>query len=456
MWQKFVVTFLTVCILCILPCYSDFLFAISHPDKEGYPQHDLSEDPDVILDTNIIQSFTPRQLALERVIAKTFAEYHINGIITNRIRTLFSSKLWRMGNKIVGSGGTSRENLLTKWKSVRWKIEFREDEMADKHIVSAVTSKRCTALQEKLDHCGKKLKETTNQLKTLEQSVVRLSNKLRSSETPSRRPKRKAWGNCTSQYQNQQRKKIKVDVQAALSFTETENFQPVGVEMINKDTKEIIRIDCRKTDSSLGRADESVVEKTLYVKERFNISNVAYHELAQINPQLPRQSSLAKASKEMNSEFKIQPTPGNTTGVQQSISDRLRVRLCHVLKSNPSFASKESIRIKITGDGTVVSRSLRLVVIAFSLLVDEENSSSPHGNHTIALIKTTEDYGNMAEALKTVTEDVKTMSTISVNGVTFSVEFFLGADWKFLALAIGIKSASAKHFCIWCKCSDEE
>jgi len=36
------------------------------------------------------------------------------------------------------------------------------------------------------------------------------------------------------------------------------------------------------------------------------------------------------------------------------------------------------------------------------------------------------------------------------------MEFLLGADWKFLALAIDIKSASAKHFCIWCKCSAEE
>jgi len=118
------------------------------------------------------------------------------------------------------------------------------------------------------------------------------------------------------------------------------------------------------------------------------------------------------------------------------------------------FAAEESIYIKITGDGTVVSGSLRLVVIAFSLFVDEENPSSPNGNHTIVLIN--EDYDNLAEALKTVSEEVKTISTSSVDGGTFCIEFFLGADLKFLALAIGIKSASSKHFCIWCKCSDEE
>jgi len=93
-------------------CYSDFLFAISHPDKEGYPQRDSSDDPDILLDTNIIQSFTPRQLALERVIAKKIAKYHINGIITNRMRTLLSSKMWRMGNEILCLGDTSKERLL--------------------------------------------------------------------------------------------------------------------------------------------------------------------------------------------------------------------------------------------------------------------------------------------------------------------------------------------------------
>jgi len=91
-------------------------------------------------------------------------------------------------------------------------------------------------------------------------------------------------------------------------------------------------------------------------------------------------------------------------------------------------------------------------MIAFSLLVEE---GTHYGNHTIALIQSN-DYDSMAEVLKKVAYDVKTMNTISGNGITFSVEFFLGADWKFLALAIGIKSASAKYFCIWCKCSDEE
>jgi len=51
----------------------------------------------------------------------------------------------------------------------------------------------------------------------------------------------------------------------------------------------------------------------------------------------------------------------------------------------------------------------------------------------------------MAEALGKVIEDVKIMELITVNGATFSVEFFLCADWKFLALIVGIQAASSKH-----------
>ena len=32
----------------------------------------------------------------------------------------------------------------------------------------------------------------------------------------------------------------------------------------------------------------------------------------------------------------------------------------------------------------------------------------------------------------------------------------LGADWKFLAMSVGIESATADYFCIWCKCKTNE
>ena len=38
----------------------------------------------------------------------------------------------------------------------------------------------------------------------------------------------------------------------------------------------------------------------------------------------------------------------------------------------------------------------------------------------------------------------------------FSIEYYLGGDWKFLALVTGIDSATSKYACIWCKCPDTD
>ena len=71
--------------------------------------------------------------------------------------------------------------------------------------------------------------------------------------------------------------------------------------MVNKNTKEVINVECNGTDSVAGN-DKSLIEKTLYVKQHFNISDVAYYELAQLNPAFLHQSTLTKASKNLNTE----------------------------------------------------------------------------------------------------------------------------------------------------------
>ena len=77
-------------------------------------------------------------------------------------------------------------------------VEIRT-KIPNNHVIAAATTKRCSVVQEKLKQSGKQLKETTNQLKVLEESTARLSNALRSASASSRR-KRKAWVDCTTQY----------------------------------------------------------------------------------------------------------------------------------------------------------------------------------------------------------------------------------------------------------------
>ena len=90
------------------------------------PQVDLSDDNEASVDE---KDLATSQVAVERVIAKMFTTYKCDVAITERLRTLFAAKLWRMGKAISSLGGTARNKLYEKWKATHWTIELRENEI---------------------------------------------------------------------------------------------------------------------------------------------------------------------------------------------------------------------------------------------------------------------------------------------------------------------------------------
>ena len=75
--------------------------------------------------------------------------------------------------------------------------------------------------------------------------------------------------------------------------------------------------------------DEDIDEINLLLdtKERFNISNEAYHELTMIGKHLTRSWKIQDRVKEMNRKWNLYPTPSNTNTVQQRMKERLEIRL---------------------------------------------------------------------------------------------------------------------------------
>jgi len=72
--------------------------------------------------------------------------------------------------------------------------------------------------------------------------------------------------------------------------------------------------------------------------------------------------------------------------------------------------------------------------------------------HVLALINTTEDYNNLQEALRDIAEEIKNTTSITISDLTLEVEYFLGGDWKFLAICSGLEAANSCYSCVWCKC----
>ena len=120
------------------------------------------------------------------------------------------------------------------------------------------------------------------------------------------------------------------------------------------------------------------------------------------------------------------------------------------------FRTEQKIRLKLSGDGTNIGKRLHVINFTFTLLDEGSKAYSSDGNHVIAILKDEENFDSLQRGLADVRNEVEQLTSIEVEGITYDLEYYLGGDWKFLAIVMGIDSAKSDYACIWCKCSKEE
>lgn len=111
--------------------------------------------------------------------------------------------------------------------------------------------------------------------------------------------------------------------------------------------------------------------------------------------------------------------------------------------------------MKLSGDGTSIGKRLHVVNFTFTIL-EGDRAYGAAGNHCIAIFREPETYESMKICLRDIINEIENLKEIVVNGKTYTVEYYLGRDWKFLAMITGIDSASSTYSCIWCKCPSVE
>jgi len=184
-----------------------------------------------------------------------------------------------MGKLRQSLGGSGRAKVLEKWKETTWTLELRgtgneivchsNRKRKPEHAVIQSTRSKQLRL-EKLEETTRSLEDVTNQLLALEESSKRLCAVLRDDGQPSSTSRRKkAWSDidCSVQHQSKKRREIASDVKTALSFTENEDFTPMQVDLVHKDTGDVLSIEqdgstrIRKATDSECSSDD-IVDKT--------------------------------------------------------------------------------------------------------------------------------------------------------------------------------------------------
>ena len=341
-----------------------------------------------------------------------------------------------------------------------WKLQLLPQETQ-----VAAMQQKIDSLQQQVSASAKQLDSLQSKNSKLEHKVCLLSEKVWKEAATGTRGKSKTK-RCNEYSQSHQRRLKKARLQQcqhSLLWLEEEGYRPLSVEVKNTTGKiEKIELGHDELDELFGSEKEQITEEDvdvlnmmLLIKDQYNVSTSAYHEMSQVCKSLPRSYKLKQRIKELNSIWDIRPTPNGTVGFQQSLEDRLRIRVQHLLKSlepDAELNGNRVLRLKLSGDGTRIGKRLHVVMFTFTLLNEGRKACSSEGNHILAVFKEPEKYESVMNALSDITAEVEKLNSIDVNGVNFRIEYYLGGDWKFLAMATGIDAASSTYACIWCKC----
>ena len=100
-------------------------------------------------------------------------------------------------------------------------------------------------------------------------------------------------------------------------------------------------------------------------------------------------------------------------------------------------------------------RSTNFMILSFSLLQTGEKVISSRGIRTIAIVNGPEKYDTLehsfSSAINEIMNTILEAGFIDVDGKQVKIEMFLGGDYKFLLMVMGICSgATSIHACLWC------
>ena len=351
------------------------------------------------------------------------------------------------------------------------RLETLEDEVEELHHEVSHAAQDIQELRNKRDELQEREKELTASVSRLQKDNQRLQAKARelSATTACSTPRTRGRSyKPEEEYSESHKRRLKrqrtKSCSQSLSWLEDQGFIPLtvmvrsvsaGKEATHLCDHDMLELFGQSSDMDNDTLD--TVNMMLYIKDWYNISDGAYHELAKVCKEMPRQYRLRERITNLNKLWKICPTPNNTQGVQQSLKDRLKIRISNLIKTscdpNSPFMQEKLIRVKLSGDGTKIGKRLHVIAFTFTLL-DEHQATS--ANHILAVFKQPESYEYLKLALADIIDEVEHLKEIEVEGLTFSIAYYLGGDWKFLALVTGIDSASSDHACIWCKCKKDE
>ncbi|CAG2210920.1 unnamed protein product [Mytilus edulis] len=197
---------------------------------------------------------------------------------------------------------------------------------------------------------------------------------------------------------------LKTQSAKALWFAETYGLTPKNL-VFETEHGEDINIRFGEQTESQSENDEIRLKEILFLLDKFAISDQAYHEIAMKTNDLPKFYLIKNCRDKFNEGIQLERTPGNVPGAFLNFRSEVENAIKQKFDDVPTDDAQKKVRIKVSGDGTKVSRISNYVVMSFSLIDDATSLSSVH-QKTLAIVKCTENYENIRSSLKPLFDDI--------------------------------------------------
>ncbi|CAB4016317.1 Hypothetical predicted protein [Paramuricea clavata] len=193
------------------------------------------------------------------------------------------------------------------------------------------------------------------------------------------------------------------------------------------------------------------IEQNLFILDKFCVGDSLYHEVSILSDDLPKSYLVKQLRADMNKTYHIERTRGYP-GARLDFTSTLRDHVKELLAQQPDL-SDSVVQVKLSGDGARMTRSTNFMLSSFALL-QQGNVMSSKSNRTVAIINGKEDYQTLKTALPDFFDEVNSLietGSLLVDCNEVKLEFFLGGDYKFLLMIMGLNSATADYACLWCE-----
>jgi hypothetical protein len=191
---------------------------------------------------------------------------------------------------------------------------------------------------------------------------------------------------------------------------------------------------------------------SLYTKDFLRISDHGFSFLKkQLDISIPSIHVIKKMRGIINKNFDIQKLGDGC------IVDPKRVIIDKIIKlheKSPSIFENERIKVKLSADGTNISKNIKILNVIFSIINEDLKAATASGSYLFALAPyEKENYDQIAPLMSRTWDLIKGLSNVEINNVVKYIDLFVCADYKMNLNLAGLKMANSLEPCLYCTAS---